>query len=142
MSIGTETYVGRMIIHRCCTCGVPYGLDEDYNDRKVSKGGSWKCPNGHSQVFCESEEARLRKKLGRETHLREQAESEVGYQKRLKEGTQRKLSASCGQITKIKNRADKGMCPHCRRFFGNVHDHIQTQHKNKKGGKKCQGSKR
>ena len=139
--MSTQIYSGVLNVHHCPTCGVAYGLDSDYDDRRRSNGQGWHCPNGHNVVYTESQEKKLRKQLARETHRADQLKSEVDYQKRLKNRANNRLAATKGVVTKIKKRIGNGVCPHCNRYFKNLHRHMCTKHTRAKGVKKCKGSK-
>ena len=40
----------------------------------------------------------------------------------------RSRAALKGQVTKIKRRVGKGICPCCRRNFANLRDHMEDEH--------------
>ena len=44
------------------------------------------------------------------------------------EGARRSRAALKGQVTKIKRRVSKGICPCCRRNFANLKRHMEGQH--------------
>ena len=114
---------------RCPMCGVHYGLDEDFRQRALedSKRG-WYCTNGHSLVFTESEADRERK--AREEAER-RLEAERGWSQQLSDSlaaSERTLSATKGQVTKLRNRAKNGVCAFCHRHFENVERHMKSKH--------------
>ena len=106
----------------CGQCGGTYAISEVYREEKWMNGGFWNCP--YCRVgwgYVESENKRLRDRLAREQHHREQAEEEARQQKRF-------TAAARGQVTKLKNRVGRGVCPCCNRTFQNLADHMAGQH--------------
>ena len=60
---------------QCCNCGVPFAFPDWMMRRLREKGGSFFCPNGHSQHYVETENTRLRKQLDEQIRVAtEQAE--------------------------------------------------------------------
>ena len=68
------------------------------------------CGYGHGQMFAvgESEETKLRRER--------------------EETTERRLNATRGVVTRIKNRVGHGVCPCCNRSFTNVARHMASEH--------------
>lgn len=102
----------------CITCGIEYGLPAYYR-QELRRNHRWfYCPNGHPQHYPQqTEEERLRVKL-------QQTEDEL-YQ------VQKERDGALDRITKMKKRANAGLCPYCRRHFVNVERHIKCKHKDK-----------
>jgi hypothetical protein len=123
----TTTIFGGAVLTamECPVCGVVYGLNERMRSHAEERGNSeitWYCTNGHSLVYPgKSEAQKLRAKLNRaeatNTHLRDQ-----------RDATERSRRALKGQVTKVKNRVAKGVCPCCNRSFPDLHAHMQTKH--------------
>jgi NMD protein affecting ribosome stability and mRNA decay len=113
----------------CRECGGAYALSKGYKEQKRIKGGSWHCPYcDTSWHFSESENARLKKLLEKQeqqTWAEQQKAKDA-----LKEARhfRRSRNAVKGQLTKVKNRIQKGICPHCNRYFKNLHRHMQSKH--------------
>lgn len=81
------------------------------------------CGYGHSQVFCigENEETKLRRERDRlQQRLAEKDDTIANLDKRL--------SATKGVVTRIKNRVGHGVCPCCNRTFGDLSRHMATKH--------------
>ena len=98
----------------CWNCGVPFGLTNDYDDRRRDDCRTFYCPNGHPQSYSESEADRLR----RELDAAREATAEA----------RRQLAATKGQVTKLKRRAQNGVCPCCHRHFVALERHMSTKH--------------
>lgn len=47
MSITNED----IVVHECPTCGVYFGLEKIYSERRRKDGDRWYCPNGHGQSY-------------------------------------------------------------------------------------------
>ena len=119
----------------CILCGVVIVMPEDFYNCRLKDQKHFYCINGHSQFFKrgQTEADKLRKEL-------EAAEAEAEYQKRramrayeAQRKEERRTAAYKGQVTKIKNRVGKGVCPCCNRSFVNLARHMANQHPNFEG---------
>lgn len=110
----------------CCNCGMRFWVDGAWDKQKRDTGKGFHCPNGHDLVYKEREVDKLRRELAAkdEELARERSRSE------LKDRTNAALR---GQVTKIKNRVQNGVCPCCNRTFQNVARHMATKHPDWKG---------
>lgn len=111
-----------------CTFCIP---DELYCSCKCSEKFNFYCPYGHSNYYpkSETEEQRLRRENQRLVQQMAQKDDEVTYQKDRANGLDRRLRATRGQVTRIKNRVGLGICPCCNRTFENLARHMASQHK-------------
>jgi len=108
----------------CPRCGVLFAVTEELDDRWRSNGKSFYCPNGHSMSYTDNTEKRLREAkdaLARERARNDQLRAE-------REAAERKASAAKGQVTKIRNRVARGVCPCCNRTFADLAAHMATKH--------------
>jgi predicted RNA-binding Zn-ribbon protein involved in translation (DUF1610 family) len=97
---------------------IPDWLDRQARENKRG----WYCPScGKTTVYSESEVQKLRRQLDAER-------SRTLWEQDQRAATERSLAATKGQITKIKKRVGKGVCPCCNRHFANVERHMETQH--------------
>jgi hypothetical protein len=111
-----------------CTCGVLFALPAKMLEERRRDGKRFYCPHGHSLVFRETEEEKLRRQLewaredaGRAAAARDQAEAHLRGERAAK--------------TRIKNQRDRertrvagGVCPCCNRTFKNLARHMAGQH--------------
>jgi hypothetical protein len=109
------------VMATCCVCGIPVVASATFARDAHDSGKSWSCLNGHSQHFTEKTEAKLRRELDEMRRSRD-------FQLTHAEHLSRRVSATRGQLTKIRNRIGNGVCPCCRRTFQNLLAHMQTQH--------------
>lgn len=111
------TYTEKLVVIHCW-CGMPFAIPENRYDWMQGKSDrNCYCPNGHTVVFRESFE----KKLERER--REHAAT-----RDLLRAEERSHSATRGQMTKLRKRVERGVCPHCKRHFANLERHVATKH--------------
>lgn len=107
----------------CAHCGIDFAVTKGFEDRLRDSHQSFYCPQGHSQYYAQkTDEDKLRDRL-----LVAQNEA---YDERLaRRKAEAKLDGALDRITKLKKRADAGLCPHCRRHFVNIERHIESKHK-------------
>lgn len=123
----------------CSVCGITYGLDEDYIDRRRRDGKSFHCPNGHSQCFTETEAMRLAKKLKKVEEDVDWYRTRNGAVEDQLQATERSRRALKGVVTRQRNRTAAGVCPvdNCHRHFQNLQRHITSQHPGFKDADVC-----
>jgi hypothetical protein len=107
----------------CCNCGVLFAFPVSLVSARRKDGQNFWCPNGHRQLFTETEADRLRKRLA----AAEASVTSWRDQARAAEGS---LRATRGQLTRARNRQKAGVCPvdGCKRHFENLQRHIATKH--------------
>jgi len=108
--------------HACADCGVVFGLDQAFAERRREDGRGFYCPNGHVLSWKKSiDDEALRRRLASaeatNTHLRDQ-----------RDAAERSARAYKGRVTRLKNRVARGVCPCCNRTFANLADHMAGQH--------------
>lgn len=105
----------------CSVCGIVFAVPTGWDKRHRERGGSWWCPNGHSQQYVRTEVQRLTESLETE---RRNAE----FWRERNNTAERRIAAQKGQATKLRKRLANGVCPCCHRHFTNLERHIQGQH--------------
>jgi len=117
-------------IHYCPTagCGIAFGVEQGFTERRRSDAKSFHCPNGHSMSYGESEADKLRKQLETAERRLASTQSTLTSTRDQLESTQRSRNAYLGQVKSLKTRIGKGVCPCCNRTFANVARHMGTQH--------------
>jgi hypothetical protein len=105
----------------CPICGIVFAVPAYFRATRQQDKKHFYCPNGHSQSYTESEADRLRQQL-------EQQRKSTEWQKSRAQSLERSLVAQKGQVTKLKNRIARGVCPCCKRSFSDLHRHMTSKH--------------
>jgi hypothetical protein len=108
----------------CGECGMIFAVPSHWlNARREENenGGNFFCPNGHPRQFRETEVAKLKRQL-------EAEKKRVEWEKARADRADREAAAARGQVTKLRNRIQKGVCPACQRSFQNLRRHMETKH--------------
>ena len=105
----------------CVECGIHFWVEAAWVDERRADAKTFHCPNGHSLSWKEKEIDQLKKRL-------EAKEAELARERTRSEQKDRANAALRGQVTKIKNRVQHGVCPCCNRTFQNVARHMATKH--------------
>lgn len=124
----------------CFKCGCVFGLTAEMRTTLQRTGETFHCPNGHGQVFAESTEQKLAKQLAAERVAHDQTRASRDAAREQRNLMERRVAATRGVITRIKNRVGNGVCPCCNRSFENLHRHMQTKHPEWKSGDAEAGS--
>lgn len=119
-----ESYV----LCRCWKCDVLFQITETLHTRRKNDGEEFYCPNGHVNVYTETEAMKLRRERDRLAQRVAEKDDEIARQRDMREQTERQLSATRGVVTRIKNRVGHGVCPCCNRTFGDLSKHMATKH--------------
>jgi hypothetical protein len=106
----------------CGNCGIGFGVDEKVIAQRRRDHQTFYCPNGCPRHYPhESTEERYKRLYNfaetRLTHTRDQLES-----------TERSRRAYKGQVTRIRRRVGKGVCPCCNRSFQDLASHMEAKH--------------
>lgn len=112
----------RLVVHECWSCGTVYAMSERVHNDRLSDGGSWYCPNGHSTVFKETEAARL-------ARLLKNSEQTAKWERDHREAAERSLIATRGHVTRLRKKVLAGECPFCGQHLRDLERHISRQHK-------------
>jgi len=111
----------KLVTEECCACGIVFAIPQQVNERLRTKGGTFYCPNGHSQVYTEPDIEVLRKKLLAEQQHSQHLETQLN-------GALDNLNTTKKELRRTKRRVNAGVCPYCRRHFTNVERHIHCKH--------------
>ena len=119
---------------KCCNCGLPFAVPEDWNSERLRDRKNFYCPNGHQQHYIgKTEEQKLREQLeAQKAQTAREREQRVAAEKAAR--TARKGAAIIrGKAKAMRERVGNGVCPCCRRTFQNLLRHMHTQHPGFKG---------
>jgi chromosome segregation ATPase len=113
----------------CANCGMVFTFDGDLLEKRRRDHQTFYCPSGHHNYFPgESDLEQLERKL-KEAQLEiKRAEYRAQSAQLERKEAQQQLSATRGQMTKLKKRIANGVCPCCRRSFVNMQRHMTTKH--------------
>ena len=119
----------QIVAERCIACGVIFGVEASYQQRRKDDHKDYSCPNGHWQHYLGKTEAdKLREQLrDTENRLKFVRDQRDGADRRA-DHAERRLAATKGVVTKMKKRASAGICPCCTRHFENLERHMATKH--------------
>jgi hypothetical protein len=122
-------------LFNCSGCGIAYSVPASFEAKRREDGKTFYCPNGHTQVFVESEVQRLEKRLSQAQREAEYAKQDAAAQRRRAEAEERRTTTYKGLATKERNkrvrletRAANGVCPCCNRSFVQLARHMRSQH--------------
>lgn len=110
-------------VHQCGAegCGDSFAMTTEAYNRRLEKGTTFYCTNGHPRVFTDSITEKLKREL-------EAKKRDVEWLRAERNRADRKASAARGLVTKMKNRIGNGVCPCCNRSFINLKRHITHMH--------------
>ena len=125
----TMTYTGQLIVTDCW-CGMTYAVPKTLYDHVHEQHDNGErqtniyCPLGHTWTFGgDGEAARQRKRA-------ERLERQLASRDEDLRVERASHTATKGQLTKVRKRAERGVCPHpeCKRSFVDVARHVRTKH--------------
>jgi hypothetical protein len=122
--MGDMTLIRAYTVHACASCGVEFAVSDGYDSRRRDDGRRFYCPNGHTLSYSDTVYDRLQK--AKDALAREQARHDQTRAQR--DATERSRRATKGQLTRVKNRVAKGVCPCCNRSFADLAAHMATKH--------------
>lgn len=119
-----EKFIGEqwLVTEQCCNCGMLFAMSADYQKRRRDDHGSFYCPAGHGQHYTgKTEEQKLKEELERKNEMLDAANA------RANAAHDRAAHVSKAH-RKMRQRVFNGVCPCCNRSFGNLREHMKTQH--------------
>jgi len=117
------------VVIRCASCGVAFGFSEGLRARRGEDGKTFYCPNGHTQVYRDSELEVARRELKAEQERRQRAETQRMEAERQRAIAERKASKATKALKNTMTRVEAGVCPHCHRSFQQLARHMESKHK-------------
>lgn len=108
----------------CCNCGMAFAILADFQRRRIDDHKTFYCPAGHGQSYKGPTQAmKLRDELERKKQM---LEAETARAQKMQDERDRVARAH----HKMRTRVVNGVCPCCNRSFGNLRDHMKTEHPN------------
>lgn len=109
-------------VEKCCKCGMPFAMTQDYQQRRRQDRAAFYCPSGHGQHYTGPTEAqKLKVELARQTQMLDAAQSRA-----LTAEAERASVAKAHR--KMRERVMNGVCPCCNRTFQNLMQHMKSEH--------------
>jgi hypothetical protein len=124
----TELRSVTFVVVTCASCAVEFGVTDRLQQARREDQSDFWCPNGHINVYRQSESDRLRKQLEAEQRRVIQANAARQHAERERLAAERSASAYKGQTTRLRKRVGNGVCPCCNRHFQNVERHMSNKH--------------
>jgi len=127
--MNTLTYTDTLTVIECGSCHISFAVPGDFDrDRRRDKK-LFSCPSGcRISYLGEREEDRLwRLVMDRDEALARERQS-TEYARQRAQTAIRSRNAMKGQVTKVKNRVAKGICPCCNRSFPQLAAHMESEH--------------
>jgi DNA-directed RNA polymerase subunit RPC12/RpoP len=123
------TVVETIVPQRCGECGLLFGMEKEYRDRKIQEHGGFFCPNGHSREFIrETEAERLRKQLAQTEQCLSFARADTQRARERANHTENRLRSTKGVVTRMKRKIVAGRCVCCSRQFKDLESHMKDRH--------------
>ncbi len=112
----------------CCTCGIQFGLPDNFAQERRRTGGGFSCPNGHTLSWSDHELARTKRALAeaeqriqREIAAKTEAQAQAAFHKS-------EADRAMAKAKRVEKRATAGVCPCCNRTFKQLQQHIAAKH--------------
>jgi hypothetical protein len=125
--MSTITYTGKLTV-TTCWCGMTYAIPEALYSHVLNQFNNGRqqndifCPLGHKWSFAGDGEAILERRRAN------QLERKLANRDEDLRAERASHAATKGQLTKTKQRAERGVCLHCKRSFVNVAKHVEHMH--------------
>ena len=118
----TQEYTGTLVVVSCAACVMDFGIPRRLYQKRREDHGSFWCPAGHSNYWPQQNEAEaLTEQLAAARRI-------AANERELRQSAERQRAAARGQVTKMRRRVGRGVCPSCHRTFPNLADHMSCKH--------------
>lgn len=125
----TQTYIGVLQVITCGGCGVVYGLDVEFYNKKKEDHTGFNCPNGCSRYFSgESDKDKLQREISSLQNRISIHQNIINNKNHQIQQLNYSVRAQKAAKTKILNRVKNGVCPCCNRTFKDLQNHFKTKH--------------
>jgi hypothetical protein len=120
MTVATLTYKGTVTL-TSCWCGIPLGLPTELYDYMHRRDQSAYCPLGHTFVYGDNENERLKR------DLKAAKDRAAAWQARADQ-SEASLRATKGHVTRLRKKVIAGECPFCGQHLRDLARHIGRKH--------------
>lgn len=107
--------------YTCASCGIPYGIEANFDNARREDGKGFHCPNGHSLSYATTEFDKLKRE-------NQSLNSQLNWAVSEAEDAKRGRTVARAKLTKFKNRVANGVCPCCHRTFKQLAAHMTNKH--------------
>lgn len=125
----TQTFTEVLCVVHCAHCGIPFGMTQDFEQRRRNDHEGFYCPKGHSNWYSSKSEAEILKQQlqekERENQFKQQRIDSLHNTVTEKNNSIRSLK---GAKTRMMNRVKNGVCPCCNRMFADLQRHFKSKH--------------
>jgi hypothetical protein len=122
MSTHTIHYTVTMSVTECARCGMPFGITDDWEQRRRQDHAQFYCPAGHVNVYQQETAAEKQERLRREVE-RKLANTQEDLRIVRVHLDQERAAAK-----RVAKRTAAGVCPCCSRSFVQLARHMKSQH--------------
>lgn len=112
----------------CSECGILFGIPGYFQVKAQEDGRTFYCPNGHKQAYIESAIKRLEREKAQLVARLDQEKAASQSARDQRDHVERRLKATKGVVTRIKNRTVRGVCPCCEATFPDLELHMKEHH--------------
>lgn len=124
----------QLVTETCYKCGVVFAVPSYLQKMRREDKESFWCPNGHPQVYAESESDRLRRQLEEQKRSTEWWKNSAASKDSQLKGANIQLGKVKAKLKRTETRVGHGVCPCCNRSFVNMQRHMKTKHPDYAGG--------
>lgn len=124
-----------LVMITCCNCATRFGMANGIYQSRLKDGGSFWCPNGHSQHFTDNELSRTKKALAQKEQELESQKKRTEWMERDRDihrnaskSNERRARSIKGHATRLRKRLAQGQCPCCPEVFQDLAAHIAEKH--------------
>ena len=125
MTTTTLVYAGSLVTTQCW-CGIHLAIpDSLYNEAQRNHKKDVYCPLGHSFIYNDSENERLKRDL-------KWAKDQAAAARARSDQAEASLRATRGHVTRLRRQVLAGECPFCGQHLRDLDRHISRQHQDEK----------
>jgi predicted RNA-binding Zn-ribbon protein involved in translation (DUF1610 family) len=116
----------QLYVFDCPNCGVIFGVDQTYDQRRRNDKQTFHCPNGHSMSYSGPTKA---EKDAKEAKARaDRLAASLTAEQDQRRAAEREAAKSKASEVRIRWRIGNGVCPCCNRTFTALAAHVATKH--------------
>ena len=109
----------------CQSCGVEYGVTEEFDESRRETHATFYCPNGHGQSYSGKTKEQA---VAEERQRTNAALAQARDLQQALDATMDTLRAEQKASAALKKRVGNGVCPDCHRTFKNLALHARSKH--------------